>query len=104
MMSKTIVWLLYLINKKLDIKKRIFGLIIIMKTFMQTIIHDLLTTISNLSSKFSSNSEADVAELLDDLVEMFPGYYMHSDMLSMFKSSTINKRVKHINEQSFLPT
>ena len=37
------------------------------------------------SQRFSSNSEA----LLRNLQELFPLYYLHSDMLSVFKSSML---------------
>ena len=31
----------------------------------------------NISSRFSSNSEADASELLENLEEMFPWYYIY---------------------------
>ena len=34
--------------------------------------HDTFITTSNISSRFSSNSEADASELLENLVEIFP--------------------------------
>ena len=34
----------------------------------------------NISSWFSRNSEADASELLENWKEMFPRYYMHSDV------------------------
>ena len=45
---------------------------------MQSFVHDLHTTISN---ERSSNYEGN-----ENLKEMFPQYYMHRDMFSMFKS------------------
>ena len=39
----------------------------------------LQTTISNISSGFSSNSEAFASELLENPEEVFPRYYIHSD-------------------------
>ena len=44
--------------------------------------------ISNISLRFSSNSEAKTSVLLEDLEEMFHQCYMHWDMFSMFKSLT----------------
>ena len=40
---------------------------------------------SDISSMFSSNAEAFASELLENIEEMFPLYYMHSDMLSILK-------------------
>ena len=34
----------------------------------------------NISSRFSSNSEASASEFLEDLKEMFLRYYMHNDV------------------------
>ena len=42
------------------------------------------------SSTFSSNSEVSASELLENLEEMFPQYYMGSDVMSRFKSSTMH--------------
>ena len=42
-------------------------------------------------STFSSNTEAKASELLENFEEMFPCYYMHSDIHSMLKDS--NKEV-----------
>ena len=56
----------------------------------------------NNSSRFSSNSEADASELLENPEEMFPWYYMHSNILRMFiysttqQSITLYERVKHL--------
>ena len=36
----------------------------------------------NISSIFSSNSEAKASELLENIEEMLPLYYMHSDYLT----------------------
>ena len=43
---------------------------------------------NHISSTFFSNSEAFASELLENVEEMFPLYYTHSDMLSLFKPST----------------
>ena len=44
---------------------------------------------SNISSRFSSNSETDVSELLENLEEMLRQYYMDGvDIINKFKSST----------------
>ena len=39
----------------------------------------------NISSKFSINSEAFASELIENLEEMFPKYYIHSNIFGMFK-------------------
>ena len=39
---------------------------------------------SIISSIFSINSEANASELLKNLEEMFPVYYIHSYMFSMY--------------------
>ena len=52
----------------------------------------------NISSRFSSSSEAIASELLENIEEMFPRYYMKSDMFSMFKPLTIQERVAHRKE------
>ena len=49
-----------------------------------------------LFSRFSSNSKTNASELLENLEEMFPQYYMHGDMFSTFKSSTFKERVRYI--------
>ena len=36
-----------------------------------------------MSSKFSSNSEANASELLDNLKEILPRYYMHGDVQTL---------------------
>ena len=41
------------------------------------------------SSRFSSNSEAKASKLIENLEEMFLRYYMDSDIISRFKSSTM---------------
>ena len=43
---------------------------------MQSFVDDLLTTISNISSRLSGNSEEKVSESLDNLEDMFLQYYM----------------------------
>ena len=47
----------------------------------------------NIPSIFSSNSEAFASELLENIEEMFPQYYMQIDMLSMFKSFNTHRCV-----------
>ena len=37
-----------------------------------------------ISTRFSSDSEADASELLENLVEMFSRYYMNSNVISRF--------------------
>ena len=48
-----------------------------MKTLTLTNIQE-----GNISSRISSNSEANVSELLENLEEMFPLYYTGSDFIS----------------------
>ena len=43
---------------------------------------------NNISSGLSSNSKASASELLENTEEMFPWYYMVSDVINIFKSST----------------
>ena len=52
--------------------------------------HLFITTVTRkLSfSMFSSNSEANALELLKNLEDMFPLYYMYKDICNGFKSST----------------
>ena len=45
-------------------------------------------TCSNISLRFSNNSEDSASELLE-IIEMFPWYYMDSDVISRFKSPTL---------------
>ena len=49
-----------------------------MTTSIQSFVHDLLTTTS--WETFLQDSEAFASELLENLEEMFPLYYMHSDI------------------------
>ena len=44
----------------------------------QSFIHEPFTNISNISSRFSSNSEADASELLENIEEMFLRYNIQS--------------------------
>ena len=46
------------------------------------------TTISNELETVSSSLEVFASELPENLEEMFPQYYMHSDMFSIFKFLT----------------
>ena len=46
-----------------------------------------------MSSRFSSNSEAYASELLENLEDIFPLYYMDSDIVRRFKYSTTHWRV-----------
>ena len=41
----------------------------------------------NISLRFSGNSKAKASELLENIEEMFPCYYTHSNVFNMFKSS-----------------
>ena len=50
-----------------------------MTNTIQTFIHATLTTISNISSRFSSNSEAFASELLENLEDS--SLKMHMDIL-----------------------
>ena len=43
-----------------------------------TIYHNLY--VKNISPRFSKNSEADASEFLENLKDMYPGYYMPSDV------------------------
>ena len=47
-----------------------------MHTYMQAIV-----TRANISLRFSSNSEADASELIENREEMFARHYMHSDVI-----------------------
>ena len=51
----------------------------------ETSSHDPLTNISNI---YSSNSETSASELLQNLEEMFPQYYLNSDVINRFKIFT----------------
>ena len=53
----------------------------------------LTSTISNISSIFSLNSEAFASELRENLEDLFPRFYMKSDIFRMFKSSATHKVV-----------
>ena len=56
--------------------------VVLMANSIQSFVHDFTPiNMSNSSEEFAS-------ELLENLEEMFPRYYMHSDIFSMFKSST----------------
>ena len=51
---------------------------VLMTNSIQSFVHDLHSyTISNISSIFSSNSEAEASELLENIEETFPRFYMH---------------------------
>ena len=54
-------------------------------------IHTLLSV--NISSRVSRNSEAFASKFLETLEEMFPLYYMHSDVLCMLKSTNAQRGV-----------
>ena len=41
----------------------------------------------HFSSRFSTNSEAFASELIENLEDISPQYYMYSDMFNMFKCS-----------------
>ena len=55
---------------------------------LQKCVHDPHSAIRNSYSRFSSNSEAFTSELLENLAELFPQYYTHTDILSVFKYAT----------------
>ena len=55
----------------------------------------------HISSRFSGNSEAFASELLENLEEMFPRYYMDSDVISKFKSSTTHGKVISVRGDLF---
>ena len=57
----------------------------------------------NISSRFSKYSEANASVLLENLEEMFPQYYMHRDVFSMFKYSTTHWCVTFIYQSIQLP-
>ena len=54
--------------------------------------------IYNISSRFPSNSEADASELLENLEEMSPWYYMHTicfNQVQICCERTTNRCVTH---------
>ena len=55
---------------------------VLMTNSIQSGGHDPQTTFSNISSRFSNNSEAFASELLENLEEMFLWCYIYSDMFS----------------------
>ena len=60
---------------------------------------------SNRNNLFSSNSEAFASELLENLEEMFPMYYIYSGVFSVFKSTITHWRVTRcvkVNEASLI--
>ena len=60
---------------------------ILMTSFIQSFACDPHISISNISSIYSSNSEAFASELLEYLEELIPRYHMYSDKSSMFNLS-----------------
>ena len=44
----------------------------------------------NISSRFCISFKASTSELLQSLEEMFPVYYVDSDIINRFKSSTLH--------------
>ena len=70
-----------------------------MNRFTQSCVHGPHSL--NISSIFSSNSEEEASELLENIEEMLPRYYMKSHVIIEFKSSithccvTPQERVKH---------
>ena len=53
--------------------------------------------IINISSIFSSNSEAFASELLENIEEMFLQYYIHSNNFSIFTIKNINKSIQNLD-------
>ena len=49
--------------------------------------------VGNISSRFSSNSEARASELQEDLEEMFPRFYMGNNAINRFKYSCYREKV-----------
>ena len=49
----------------------------LMTTSIQSFVHDLYSIINNISSRFSSNFEANASKLLAILKEIFPLCYKH---------------------------
>ena len=50
---------------------------------IQLCVHDSRAKLQgDISSTFSSDSEAFASELLENIEEMFPWYYMYNDILS----------------------
>ena len=68
-----------------------------MTNSIQLIVDDPHTAV-NISFRFCGNSEAFTSELLEVLEEMFPQYYMNSDIISWFKSSTTHLCVTRRHE------
>ena len=52
-------------------------------------IHTLFPVKRNIYSKCSSNSEAFASELLYYVEEMFPCYYAHTDLFSIYKHNSL---------------
>ena len=60
---------------------------------MQSSVPKSLITTSNkgnISSRFSSNSEAVVSELLEDHEEIFPWFYLHGNIFNILNYSPTN--------------
>ena len=51
--------------------------------------------------RFSSHSEANASELLENLEEMFSRYCMYIDDISMFKSSITRQRVNRFQRVKY---
>ena len=61
-----------------------------MDMFIQSTFLDSLTTINNEDIRFYSKSEVDASKLIEKFQEMFPRYYMESNVISRLKSLTIH--------------
>ena len=72
--------------------------------FHYKFVYDSHSTISYISSRLSSNSEAFASELLENLEEMFPLHYMHNDMFCMFKSNDTQVIPESLTTTSTLKT
>ena len=46
----------------------------------------ITSTTGDISSIFSRNSEVNASEYLENIEEMFPHYYMHSDICSRYNN------------------
>ena len=60
-----------------------------MTMIIQSFIHDLIYTISTKETCFQDFLVAFASELLENNEDIFLRYYMHSDVFSRFKCSTI---------------
>ena len=62
-------------------------------------------TIKNMSWIFSSNSEANASELLENIKDMFPRHRMHSNLFNVFSYFTkivYKNKNKNKNKNKFI--